>query len=585
MIGVLLLSHGHLVQAGPVTFEREYEYRASELDSKLSCRTIALQQVKKLLLEEVGTYLTAETEVKNYQLVREEIIALSAGIVGTEVVGEQWDGQTYKLKAKLSVDTDHLIKSLNSARNNYEQRKDLENARRQADNLLAEVQRLQNELKIMKGKKKLDKKNAYEKAIQGLNAFDYYQKAWELYDQSKTTEAIDALNKAIVIDPKNAALYASRGHFQHRLGEFDLARKDYDLAVKYDPQNSDMYLRRGMFYSIGIGSFNFEKALADFDMAISKDSNSSRAYSGRALLLSGLSLDKDDYDSLVYLNFFGGKLDYKNALADSDRAIDLEPGYAMAYAIRAYALYMLGQGERAERDLLKARSLDQLIMPFIIIARVYEKLGNYLKVAESYTDMIAKQPDLYEGYYRRAKAYKQLRYYAKAIADYDFYLSSEKRNVVAYAYIERADCYYFSGNYQKAIEESTNIIKNKYPLPVRFAFLAYQRRADSYREVGLHDLAIADYDEMLKYWPENTESYYGKGMSLVLSKRNREAIAVFDKGIAKNPTDDRLYFGRGGANLELGNYEAGFADLRIAEKLGNNLAKEYLKYLAEKNFR
>ncbi len=36
-------------------FEREYTYQASEVDSKLSSRTISLAEVKRLLLEELGT--------------------------------------------------------------------------------------------------------------------------------------------------------------------------------------------------------------------------------------------------------------------------------------------------------------------------------------------------------------------------------------------------------------------------------------------------------------------------------------------------------------------------------------------------
>ncbi|MBI5637071.1 MAG: hypothetical protein HZA03_03765, partial [Nitrospinae bacterium] len=36
------------------TFEKEYTYTASELDSKSSCRAIALEQVKRLLIQELG---------------------------------------------------------------------------------------------------------------------------------------------------------------------------------------------------------------------------------------------------------------------------------------------------------------------------------------------------------------------------------------------------------------------------------------------------------------------------------------------------------------------------------------------------
>jgi hypothetical protein len=50
------------------TFLKEYTYQASEMDSKVSCRAIALEQVKRLLLEELGTYLESHTEILNFQL-------------------------------------------------------------------------------------------------------------------------------------------------------------------------------------------------------------------------------------------------------------------------------------------------------------------------------------------------------------------------------------------------------------------------------------------------------------------------------------------------------------------------------------
>ena len=39
------------------TFVREYYYQAGESDSKITSRTKALTEVKRLLLEEIGVYL------------------------------------------------------------------------------------------------------------------------------------------------------------------------------------------------------------------------------------------------------------------------------------------------------------------------------------------------------------------------------------------------------------------------------------------------------------------------------------------------------------------------------------------------
>src|SRR5208283_5252357 len=93
-------------------FIKEYTYQASEIDSKVSSRAIALEQVKRLLLEEMGTYLISETEVKNYQLTKDIVTTLSAGIVRTEILNEMWNGDKYYLKARVFVDNTETIMAI-----------------------------------------------------------------------------------------------------------------------------------------------------------------------------------------------------------------------------------------------------------------------------------------------------------------------------------------------------------------------------------------------------------------------------------------------------------------------------------------
>jgi hypothetical protein len=52
------------------TFIKEYTYHAGDEDSRNSSRIIALREVKRLLLEELGTYLESQTEVKNFQITK-----------------------------------------------------------------------------------------------------------------------------------------------------------------------------------------------------------------------------------------------------------------------------------------------------------------------------------------------------------------------------------------------------------------------------------------------------------------------------------------------------------------------------------
>jgi len=105
---LFILFSPHLIVAEIQTYIKEYNYQASEDDSRNSSRVSAMREVKRLLLEELGTYLESVTEVKNFQLTKDQITALTAGIVKTEVLDEKWDGHTYWIKTKIIISGQEL---------------------------------------------------------------------------------------------------------------------------------------------------------------------------------------------------------------------------------------------------------------------------------------------------------------------------------------------------------------------------------------------------------------------------------------------------------------------------------------------
>src|SRR5512133_3432605 len=78
---IIIFFSENSLKAADVTLVKEYTYQASEADSKLSSRAIALEQIKRLLLEELGTFLSSETEVKDFQLTKDQIVTYTAGSV------------------------------------------------------------------------------------------------------------------------------------------------------------------------------------------------------------------------------------------------------------------------------------------------------------------------------------------------------------------------------------------------------------------------------------------------------------------------------------------------------------------------
>lgn len=128
LTAILILTAGIYCNAENKTFIREYHYQAGESDSKISSRTKALTEVKRLLLEEIGVYLESyinysEEKTENRissQFLKKEIEQISAGITETTILEENWTGVEYYIKAEITVDPEDVVRQLNRS---IEQRK------------------------------------------------------------------------------------------------------------------------------------------------------------------------------------------------------------------------------------------------------------------------------------------------------------------------------------------------------------------------------------------------------------------------------------------------------------------------------
>lgn len=103
------------------TFIREYTYQASESDSKISARTQALTEVKKLLLEELGVYVESyvnyTVESQNGRISKDfitnEIKQMSVGITETKILEERWNGEQYFIRAEIAADPSDVVRRIN----------------------------------------------------------------------------------------------------------------------------------------------------------------------------------------------------------------------------------------------------------------------------------------------------------------------------------------------------------------------------------------------------------------------------------------------------------------------------------------
>jgi DNA repair exonuclease SbcCD ATPase subunit len=166
IIAVIFLTPFSSAHAETKTFIKEYTYQASEFDSKASCRTIALEQVKRLLLEELGTYLENNTEVKNFELTKDKITALTTGIVQTQVLDEKWDGKYYWLRAEIKADPENVAKSIDNLRKDQKKSDDLEEMVKKHEEALKEIDKLRSDIELLKNNMEAQEK--FNKSIDTL---------------------------------------------------------------------------------------------------------------------------------------------------------------------------------------------------------------------------------------------------------------------------------------------------------------------------------------------------------------------------------------------------------------------------------
>jgi tetratricopeptide (TPR) repeat protein len=356
------------------TFEREYTYQASEADSKVTSRAISLEQVKRLLLEELGTYLESQTEVTNLQMTKDQITTLSAGVVQTVILDESWDGKTYWMKAKIDVDTAEVFSDLDNIRKDRQKSKEYEDLKQKADEAFAEIDKLKSELaNTTSVKEKEGIQSEYTISANKLrskewvdigdsyNSFEYARNHGGKVDRPS---AILAYTNAISYDPDSTIAYIRRGDAYSGMSNYIQAMKDYDKALEIDPNNDDIYIAYGWFFSShGVEVNDYGRSIEYFTKALNilLSRNKSNQY---------YSLDDTKKIAFIY--------DYRAQLYDALNKYEL----SLKDLNNAINIY------RKNSELLLDNPDAYLRRPQIFRAKIYENMGKYQHAIDEYNSCI-----------------------------------------------------------------------------------------------------------------------------------------------------------------------------------------------------
>jgi tetratricopeptide (TPR) repeat protein len=230
-----------------------------------------------------------------------------------------------------------------------------------------------------------------------------------------------------------------------------------------------------------------------------------------------------------------GQLD--EAIQDYNKAIILNPNFALSYKNRGTAYTKLGNYQQAIEDYIMAVTLNpQDIGSYNNLGLIYGNLGRHQLAINYYNRAIILNPDFAPSYINRGNSYLQL------------------------------------GNYQKTLEDySKAIIINPY------SAIAYFNRAVVYEKMNNFTQAIKDYDKAIELNPEYAYAYSNRGSVYERLGNYQEALDNYNMAIKFDPLDKIIYYNRGMLYIKLGNNQQGVKDLQIAARLGDKQAQDYLK--------
>ncbi|MCC8370346.1 MAG: tetratricopeptide repeat protein [Rickettsia endosymbiont of Stiretrus anchorago] len=87
-------------------------------------------------------------------------------------------------------------------------------------------------------------------ANDGTSYANYYNEAVEFYNLKKYDLAIEAFNKAIILNPTFPNIYLGKSRALSRLHKYDLAIETLNKAIELEPNNPELYGFKGFILAM-----------------------------------------------------------------------------------------------------------------------------------------------------------------------------------------------------------------------------------------------------------------------------------------------------------------------------------------------
>jgi tetratricopeptide (TPR) repeat protein len=304
----------------------------------------------------------------------------------------------------------------------------------------------------------------------------FVNEAENLYKSGKLKQAIDQYRQAILVNPKNPAIYIAMARVMVFNGDYDEARKAAEDALILNPDNSMAYAVKGWALNYLKDYLEAEGAV---NQAIDIDPNNALAYAYSAEIL----LDRANPEDL------------DQAIARSRKAQELSPNQLETHRIRGYVLWSTQNYVDAITEYKAAMAINDKIWDLhYMMGNIYLSMGaedpeNYSLAVQEFLSAGALNPTNPDILTMAARTELAAGQYGKAAQYAEQAVKIEPSNPLLHAYL--GAMYYKNAEYDRAAAELSLYVrggKTADGIVVKGVPLAPGKSADQY---SIYSLALS----------------------------------------------------------------------------------------------
>ena len=146
----LKLNAQNVIVKGDYIYSK-YKYTLGDNDSKNEAKKICFLEAKRLCLEKAGTYIESHSEIRNYQLAKDEIVTYAGAFIEVEIISEEMkfsDENIYlEMTVKAKIDVKSFKDKILHIKNNKDLASKIRYQQKQITELKEKIRSFHNELK------------------------------------------------------------------------------------------------------------------------------------------------------------------------------------------------------------------------------------------------------------------------------------------------------------------------------------------------------------------------------------------------------------------------------------------------------